>query len=229
MRDDAFSPELEGISPEMLPAGFPLDATWSAEDEALEREAEVIEQMAFDGEQPIYTDEEIEGWGVVTVVANFIPGVDQIILEFDPSEGPLPLLTFDHGLEDGSTALMGDGRLMALVRGVTEIKREDVNMIVAEAEDGPRASGLDGEFGQADPAPQGARKRALPLLDNFDPREDVIEVVYDPSAHPDPVITVEDFEDQTGANILLDGETVLRVAGAQGLDPADVRLIARTN
>jgi Ca2+-binding RTX toxin-like protein len=63
---------------------------------------------------------------------------------------------------------------------------------------------------------------------DFNPALDVIEVIFDPDLTPDPEITVEDFSDDTGANILLDGQIILSVSGAQGLDPAliDLREVA---
>jgi hypothetical protein len=57
---------------------------------------------------------------------------------------------------------------------------------------------------------------------DFDPTQDVIEVMFDPDATPDPVITVTNFADGSGANILFNGEVILTVAGAQGLDPAAI-------
>lgn len=59
---------------------------------------------------------------------------------------------------------------------------------------------------------------------DFDPSMDVIEVIFDPDLTPDPVITVEDFDDGTGANILFEGQLILSVSGAQGLDPALIEL-----
>lgn len=59
---------------------------------------------------------------------------------------------------------------------------------------------------------------------DFDPSMDVIEVVYDPDQTPDPQISVEDFEDGTGAYILLDGEIILNVSGGQDIDPDLIQL-----
>ncbi|MBO6602489.1 MAG: hypothetical protein JJ938_06175 [Roseicyclus sp.] len=63
-----------------------------------------------------------------------------------------------------------------------------------------------------------------PLISDFDPAEDVIEVMFDPALTPDPVITVVDFPDGSGADILLNGELVLKANGAQGLDPGTIAL-----
>lgn len=54
---------------------------------------------------------------------------------------------------------------------------------------------------------------------DFDPSEDRIEVIFDPAVNPDPTLEVQDFADGSGANIILNGEIILSVEGAQGLDP----------
>jgi Ca2+-binding RTX toxin-like protein len=59
---------------------------------------------------------------------------------------------------------------------------------------------------------------------DFDPSRDVIEVLYDPELDPDPVIAVEDFADGTGADVLFDGQVILRLNGGQGLDPGAITL-----
>jgi Ca2+-binding RTX toxin-like protein len=64
------------------------------------------------------------------------------------------------------------------------------------------------------------------LIRDFDPSEDVIEILYDPEANGDPIVTVEDFADGTGANIVLNGDVILSVSGAQGLDPNAIALRA---
>ncbi|WP_224816317.1 calcium-binding protein [Hasllibacter sp. MH4015] len=63
---------------------------------------------------------------------------------------------------------------------------------------------------------------------DFDPSQDRIEVIFDPGINPDPVVEVQDFDDGSGADILLNGEVILSVSGAQGLDPGliDLRSVA---
>ncbi|QXT40193.1 calcium-binding protein [Gymnodinialimonas ceratoperidinii] len=63
-------------------------------------------------------------------------------------------------------------------------------------------------------------------VNDFNPAEDRIEVIFDPELNPDPTIEVQDFADGRGANILLNGEIILSVAGAQGLDPNMIELQA---
>lgn len=64
------------------------------------------------------------------------------------------------------------------------------------------------------------------LVTDFDPSEDRIEILYDPDESPEPHLAVVDLPDGSGAAILLDGQTVLRIAGAQGLDPSVIELRA---
>lgn len=63
-------------------------------------------------------------------------------------------------------------------------------------------------------------------ITDFNPGEDRIEVIYDPASNPDPMIEVRDFETGTGADIILDGQVILSVSGAQGLDPNLIELRA---
>ncbi len=61
---------------------------------------------------------------------------------------------------------------------------------------------------------------------DFDPGMDRIEVIFDPEVNPNPVLEVLDFADGSGADILLNGEVILSVTGAQGLDPNLIELRA---
>jgi Ca2+-binding RTX toxin-like protein len=61
-------------------------------------------------------------------------------------------------------------------------------------------------------------------VSDFDPAQDMIELLYDPEQTPDPIVTVVDFDDGSGASILFNGTVVLTVSGAQGLDPAAIEL-----
>ncbi|MBL4627846.1 MAG: hypothetical protein JKY00_07385 [Roseicyclus sp.] len=65
-------------------------------------------------------------------------------------------------------------------------------------------------------------------VEDFHPGEDRIEVIFDAVANPNPVIEVQDFADGSGADIILNGEVILSVSGAQGLDPSliDLRGVA---
>jgi Ca2+-binding RTX toxin-like protein len=63
-------------------------------------------------------------------------------------------------------------------------------------------------------------------ITDFNPTEDRIEVIYDPETNPDPMIEVRDFENGTGADIILDGQVILSVSGAQGLNPNLIELRA---
>lgn len=69
-----------------------------------------------------------------------------------------------------------------------------------------------------------ADAEAAARIADFDRSEDRIEVFFDPGASPDPQVTVVDFDDGDGAHILLDGQIVLNVVGAQGLNPDEIGL-----
>ena len=163
------------------------------------------------GKSPVNHDEMIDGFGIVTVVEDFIPGVDRLLLDFDAGTA-MPEVSFDTELEDGSTAVMGDGLLMVVLRGVKDVQASDVEMRTLPAPIDP------------DDLP------SLEVIDHFDPDEDEIEVLYDapPQSGHLPQIEVRDFADQTGAVVLFDGEPILAVRGAQGLQPSDVKLIPRS-
>lgn len=75
----------------------------------------------------------------------------------------------------------------------------------------------------------------VPVIEDFDPEHDrlVLAVPFSeaqiiaawPNApEHDADVTVEDFEDGTGATILVNGEAVAHVTGAQGLDPGSIQL-----
>lgn len=59
----------------------------------------------------------------------------------------------------------------------------------------------------------------------FDPRTDTLELEYT-RALGRPEVTVSDFADGTGASIALNGVVVADVAGAQGLSPESIVLVA---
>ncbi len=69
----------------------------------------------------------------------------------------------------------------------------------------------------------------IATIDDYDPAEDQLVLLYDPLAHPDPAVTVEQ-PDTLGAaaRILIDGVAVAEVFGAEHIDPADILLRAAT-
>ncbi len=65
-------------------------------------------------------------------------------------------------------------------------------------------------------------EEAAGTVTDFDPSEDVIQLAIDLTATPNPSVTVVDFEDGTGADVLVNGMVVLSATGAQGLDPNEI-------
>ena len=68
---------------------------------------------------------------------------------------------------------------------------------------------------------------AAATIRDFNPAEDTLVIDYLPADYAvAPTVTVTDFADGTGADILLDGVVVASVTGAQGLAPGAVTLEA---
>lgn len=69
-------------------------------------------------------------------------------------------------------------------------------------------------------------------ITDFDATEDLLQIEYAPTTDPEtgdavePALSVINFEDGTGANIVLNGVTVAKVSGAFDLDPALIALVA---
>lgn len=62
-------------------------------------------------------------------------------------------------------------------------------------------------------------------VSGFDGATDVLELEYTSALGP-PDVTVTDFPDGSGASVAMNGVVVADVAGAQGLDPDNIILIA---
>jgi len=91
----------------------------------------------------------------------------------------------------------------------------------------------EGELGETE-APVGASlddwlamtDGAPTLIDEYDETEDALFVVYDASAHPDPVLSVAPSDTgEDDAMLLLDGMPLAVVSGGAGLDLGMVNLV----
>lgn len=116
------------------------------------------------------------------------------------------------------------GSLAGNLGGDTPGEGGETDMLHAEADRpgaGDMADGGDGpdEFVYADTGPDG---QSVGTVEDFDREADQIEILYDPAVIDDPALDVVDFEDGTGASIVLNGSPILHVKGAQGLDPAQI-------
>jgi Ca2+-binding RTX toxin-like protein len=65
---------------------------------------------------------------------------------------------------------------------------------------------------------------AIARVMDFDHTNDKLIVTYDPTVHPDPVITVESNDDSTEHLVLLDGSKLAIVHG-DAVDPLSIRLV----
>ncbi|MEM1274295.1 MAG: hypothetical protein AAGF88_10785 [Pseudomonadota bacterium] len=167
-----------------------------------------------DAALPQSHEEAVDGHGVVTVIEDFLPGLDRLLLDFDSNV--LPQITLDMSVEAGSTAVMGNGHLMVVLRGATGVAVSDVETRMSDGSEAWETDTAEDDDGVC-------------FIADFDPAEDVIEVLYDPGTLTKHSIKVTDFEDGTGANIFFNGKLVLSVSGAQGIDPADIQLVQRND
>ncbi|MEM7722499.1 MAG: hypothetical protein AAF376_09000 [Pseudomonadota bacterium] len=62
------------------------------------------------------------------------------------------------------------------------------------------------------------------VVEDFDPDQDVIEVMYDPEEDPDPQITVQTHPEGGGVQVLMDGEIILNVMGGQNITADQIEL-----
>ncbi|MEM9318619.1 MAG: hypothetical protein AAGA70_06400 [Pseudomonadota bacterium] len=161
---------------------------------------------------PVSQDEMINDYGVVTVVSGFLPGTDRLVLDFDEG-ADLPEVTFDLSVEQGSTAVMGNGLLMVVLRGAAGVSISDIEMRHVPVTSTPVFPAMAEDL------------RGVRTIENYNPAEDVIEIACDPATTDESSVMVEDFPDGTGAYIFFNGKPVLAVRGAQGLRPADVNLV----
>jgi hypothetical protein len=170
--------------------------------------------------------------GATLVLANGVPAA--MVLGVG-AMGPDDVVVMMSGAEES------DGPDDATIGGDDAITGVAADETIEDWAEGDMMAGdygggdLDGGDGE-DTVVHGARADAVvaePVIEmveiaghvaDFEPGRDVIEVIFDPDLTPDPIVTVEDFDDGNGANILFEGQLILRVSGAQGLDPALIEL-----
>ena len=157
---------------------------------------------------PVCHEEDICDLGVVTVVEAFLPGVDRLLLDFDAGT-ELPGISLDTETVPGSTAVLGNGAPMVLVRGVTEVRPADITLRNLPPPIDPDVL------------------RAVKVVKDFDPKLDIVEVLYDPLDGGAPLVEVRDFADKSGAAVIVNGRPILALRGTTGISPEDIRLIPR--
>lgn len=186
---------------------------------------DVLETVAFPGGPDI------------PCVSAFDCDTDRLILDFDGTADEAPLITVDLQTSPGNAVVEANGVAVTLVAGATGFTADHVDVVMsgvsaadampAPSEEGPfggpeTSAPSAGPFGEGGDGTHGA---FLGTIHDFDPEADQIEILYDPDLVPDPTIEVVDFEDGTGARILMNGEPLLHVVGAQGLDVSGIALL----
>ncbi|MFW5881178.1 MAG: hypothetical protein ACOCTP_01490, partial [Roseicyclus sp.] len=107
--------------------------------------------------------------------------------------------------------VLADGVPVTFVAGAARLSPAQIDIVMTGA--APAAA-----------APAMGSYESLGMIRNFDPAAQQIEIDYDPAILAEPQVAIQDFEDGSGADILLNGEVIVSVAGAQGLDPSLVVL-----
>ncbi len=210
----ADTPLAQLLFPEMPPpsAEFDEDDAFAhlEESDGAARSFDVLETIPFPGGPDIHC------------VLGFEHDTDRLILDFEGTEAEAPEITIDLDTLPGSALVNANGTTVALVEGADGLTPDHVEVAMSGM-----PSNADGSGEEDSNVPDTSLPRpndGLEFVSDFDRSADQIEILYDPHAIDDPVVEIEDFVDGSGASVLLNGEPVLHVAGAQGLDPDQVIL-----
>ena len=147
----------------------------------------------------------------IPLVTGFDPATDRLILDFPGTAADAPEITVDLTTSPGDALILADGIPVTFVAGAAP-SAGHIDIVMSDAEaTAPRAPGM-GAF------------PALGVIDHFDPATQQIEIDYDPVVVSDPDLDIRASRDGQGADILLNGEVVVNVAGVRSLDPGLVVL-----
>ena len=165
----------------------------------------------------------------IPLVADFDCATDRLILDFDGTEEEAPRITVDLETSPGNAVVEANGVAVTVGRGR---KRPHGGSRSTSSCPEPRPRRCPHPLPAARARRAWARTAAGKPATSSAPSRistanaDRIEILYDPEVVPDPSVDVVDFSDGTGASIVLNGEPILHVVGAQGLDPSEVALRA---
>jgi hypothetical protein len=160
---------------------------------------DVVETVAF-------------GYGPdIPLVTGFDADTDRLILDFPGTAADAPEITVDLTTSPGDALILADGIPVTFVAGATP-SAGHIDIVMSDAEATPPRNLGMGAF------------PALGVIDHFDPATQQIEIDYDPVVVSDPDLDIRASRDGQGADILLNGEVVVNVAGVRSLDPGLVVL-----
>ncbi|MFW5641499.1 MAG: hypothetical protein ACOCY0_01910 [Roseicyclus sp.] len=145
----------------------------------------------------------------IPLVTDFDAETDRLILDFPGDAADAPEIGVDLALSPGDALVLADGVPVTFVAGAATLSPAQIDIVMT---------------GAAAAAPAMGSYESLGMIRNFDPAAQQIEIDYDPAILAEPQVAIQDFEDGSGADILLNGEVIVSVAGAQGLDPSLVVL-----
>jgi hypothetical protein len=146
-------------------------------------------------------------------VTDFDAATDRLILDFPGTASEAPTIDVDLDTSPGDALVLADGVPVTLVAGAATLTPSLIDVVMtgptetAEAASGAERSGAIGTY------------EALGVIEGFNPSTHQIEIDYDPAVFAEPEVAIRAAEDGSGADILLNGERILSVAGAPDLDP----------
>ena len=147
----------------------------------------------------------------IPLVTGFDASTDRLILDFPGTASDAPEITVDLRTSPGDALIRADGMPVTFVAGATTLSTAHIDIVMSDAD-------LDMPPGPP-PGPAIGSFPALGVIHHFDPATQQIEIDYDPVVFRNPEIDIRASRDGTGADILLNGEIVLSVAGTRSLDP----------
>jgi hypothetical protein len=149
----------------------------------------------------------------IPLVTEFDPHTDRLILDFPGGAGDSPVIGVDLDLSPGDALVLADGVPVTFVAGAATLSPAQIDIVMTgEADPAEKSSEVEGG------AAIGSYE-ALGVIRDFNPSTQQIEIDYDPAVFAEPEVAIEASEDGSGADILLNGEVILSVAGVRDLDP----------
>jgi hypothetical protein len=156
----------------------------------------------------------------IPLVTEFAPETDRLILDFEGSAEDAPVIGVDLETSPGDALILADGVPVTFVAGAAGLSTTHVDVVMIGDDAATDA------YPATRPAAGIGSIEALEVIRGFDPATQQIEIDYDPAVFADPHLAIRTAEDGSGAQILLDGQVVVSVAGTMGLDPDAVVLRA---
>lgn len=149
----------------------------------------------------------------IPLVTYFDAATDRLILDFPGSASDAPVIGVDLELSPGDALVLADGVPVTMVAGAAALSPAQIDIVMTGPAE-PAEADLPAEGGSTI-----GSYEALAVIKDFNPTTQQIEIDYDPAVFAEPEVAIQEAEDGSGAEILLNGEVILSVADVTGLDP----------